>query len=90
MTRPTETTRRRLPKLHSVKPEEIDRHTIQRRDWGWVGSVGLEVALERRQVIGRRETETEGALEGPSKRTTTKGIEQGHGADTQTTDRISC
>ncbi|KAI8457032.1 hypothetical protein BY996DRAFT_8685511 [Phakopsora pachyrhizi] len=43
------------------------------------GTKGLEVALERRQVIGRRETETKGALKGPSKRTTTKGIEQGHG-----------
>ncbi|KAI8462129.1 hypothetical protein BY996DRAFT_8390800 [Phakopsora pachyrhizi] len=69
MTRPTETTRRRLPTLHvGRKPgdrigiaggDRPARHTTKgsglggrTTESGDKGPVGLEVALERRQVIG--------------------------------------
>ncbi|KAI8458725.1 hypothetical protein BY996DRAFT_8392364 [Phakopsora pachyrhizi] len=66
MTRPTETTRRRLPKLHvGRKPGDRigiaggGRSAVFAKPGGRierigvrVGPVGLEVALERRQVIG--------------------------------------
>ncbi|KAI8448728.1 hypothetical protein BY996DRAFT_8397636 [Phakopsora pachyrhizi] len=71
---PTETTRRRLPKLHVGRKPGIGVR---------VGPVGLEVALERRQVIG--------GLGGAIKKDHDEGDRTGtRSADTQTTDRISC
>ncbi|KAI8456826.1 hypothetical protein BY996DRAFT_6412079 [Phakopsora pachyrhizi] len=87
MARPTETTR--MEGNRTAESVEVGRKPGDRIgiaggaatgiDRPEAGTKGLEVALEWQQVIGRRKTETKGALEGPSKRTTTKGIEQGHG-----------
>ncbi|KAI8450362.1 hypothetical protein BY996DRAFT_6449143 [Phakopsora pachyrhizi] len=99
MTRPNETTRRRLPKLHVgrkpgdrigiagggrsavfAKPGGIGVRVVERPE---AGTKGLEVALERRQVIG--------GLGGAIKKDHDKGDRTGtRSADTQTTDRISC
>ncbi|KAI8443488.1 hypothetical protein BY996DRAFT_6498568 [Phakopsora pachyrhizi] len=92
MTRPTETTRRRLPKLH-VGRKPGDRIGIAGggRSAVFVKPGGIGVRVVERLEAGTKGLEVIGGLGGAIKKDHDEGDRTGtRSADTQTTDRISC